>query len=154
MIHPDFFNLSPLSSPESLITHLDLCLVEFDHNGCVTPQSLYDLLGTRDASCFMNVYDRDSRVDDWYYAFYADTSNTDRAPNPIADIITPSQHPPIRGRVLVVLNGPEDGMWEVTEMIDQIRLGKTLWWYFKSGNDPRDVFGERELRRYVRTMAE
>lgn len=152
IIHPDTFSLSPLNSPESLIDHLDLCLVEFDEHGAVSEQSLIDLIGTKDAACFTNAYDRDCRIDDWYYAFYADTSDTTSAPNPIANIIKPSHQALIRGRVLVVLNGPEDGMWEVTQRIDEAQLGRSLWWYLKSGNEVRDVFGERELRRFIRTM--
>lgn len=152
VIHPDAYHLSPLKDPTSLIDHLDLCAVDFDRDGAVTAQSLHDLVGSKEAFCFTNAYDRDSRIDDWYYAFYADPSNTTGALNPIANIVKPAEHPPIRGQVLVVLNGPEDGMWEVMQRIDKIQLGRSLWWYLKSGNEPRDVFGERELRRYIRTM--
>ncbi|EIM87306.1 uncharacterized protein STEHIDRAFT_156287 [Stereum hirsutum FP-91666 SS1] len=152
IIHPDGFDLSPLKDPESLIGHLDLCLVEFDQDGAVTKQSLADLIGSAGATCFTNAYDRDSRIDDWYYAFYADMSDTTSPPNPIADIVKPASDPPIRGRVLVVLNGPEDGTWELTQRISEVVLGRTLWWYRMSGNTVWDVFGERELRRYVRTM--
>lgn len=152
VIHPDAYDLSPLQDPTSLIAHLDLCAVSFDQDGSVAAQSLHDLVGAKDSTCFTNAYDHDSRIDDWYYAFYSNPSNTTGALNPIANIVKPFQHHPIRGQVLVVLNGPEDGMWEVMQRIDETQLGRSLWWYLKSGNEPRDVFGERELRRYIRTM--
>lgn len=152
LIHGNFYGMSPMSNREDFMRHLSFCVVDFDHDGSVTRQSLRDLLGNAGSTCIGNAYDRDPRIDDWYYSFYANTANLYGEPNHIANIITPSNHPPIRGPVLAVLNGPEDGMWEVTEKIDAVKLGQTLWWYFKSGNDPRDVFGERELRRYIRTM--
>lgn len=152
IIHPDDYDLSPLDDPTSLLMHLDLCLVDFDDHGAVKPQSLVDLIGSKDTACFTNAYDHDIRVDDWYYAFYSDSSDTTSAPNPIADIVKPVHHPPIRGRVLVVLNGPAGGKWETSQRIDDVELGRTLWWYLKSGHVVRDVFGERELRRYIRTL--
>lgn len=154
IIHPDDYGLSPLHNPASLHTHLDLCLVEFDEDGAVSTQSLMDLVGSKDVHCFTNAYDRDPSIDDWYYAFYASSSDITSAPNPIADIVKPSHHPMIRGRVLVVLNGPTGGKWETSQRIDDIELGRTLWWYLKSGNEVGDVFGERELRRYIRTLME
>lgn len=96
-----------------------------------------------------NAYDHDTRVDDWYYAFYHIPAASSNKPNPIADIVKPRDHPPVCGPVLVVLNGPEDGMWEVNQRIRIDDLAKTIWWYHKSGNTVGDVFGQRELRRYV-----
>lgn len=51
------------------------------------------------------------------------------------------------------MNGPEDGMWEINQRIRVEDVARTIWWYFKSGNTVGDVFAQRELRRYVRTVA-
>lgn len=152
VIHPDIFAADPMHSPGTLADHLDLCIVDFEPDGSVSPSSFNDLLGDSGGICFTNVYDRDVRIDDWYYSFYHIPTAPITVPNPIADIVKPNEHPPINGPVLVVLNGPEDGMWEVTERIKADGVARTVWWYHRSGNVVADVFGQRELRRYLRTV--
>lgn len=127
-------------------------MVEFDPDGSVSTSSFKDLLGSPSGVCFTNVYDRDVRVDEWYYAFYHIPNGSPDQPNPIADVVKPNGCAPINGPVLVVLNGPDDGMWEVTQKLRIDDVARSIWWYFKSGNTVGDIFGQRELRRYLRTM--
>lgn len=134
-------------------SHLDLCIVEFQPDGSVSSESLLDLLGSSDGVCFANAYDRDVRVDDWYYSFYHVPSGSPQQPNPVADIIRPEEHPPIRGAVLVVLNGPKEGSWGSDQKLRVEDVARTIWWYYRSGNAVKDIFVQRELRRFVRTVA-
>lgn len=57
----------------------------------------------------------------------------------------------VEGPVLVVLDGPAEGKWAMRETIDEDKFARTVWWYFKSGNDASQVYGEREFRRFLRT---
>lgn len=152
IIHPNIFGCDPLHGPETIAQHLDLCAIDFNPDGSISNASFRDLLGNAAGTCFTNAYDRDVRVDDWYYAFYHIPTASPSKPNPIANIVKPDGCPPINGPVLVVLNGPDDGMWETTQRIRIDDVARTLWWYHKSGNEVATVFGQRELRRYVRTL--
>lgn len=127
--------------------------MDFNPDGSVSDTSFEDLLGNKNGRCFANVYDRDVRVDDWYYAFYHNPDALPEHPNPIADIVKGKQQTPIKGTVLVVLNGPEDGSWETEQRICLERVARSIWWYRMSGNTVADVFAERELRRYIRTLS-
>lgn len=141
-----------------MASHISPCSLSFAYDGSIHPDSVKNILQVNDAQFLADVYNRDPSAAEWYYSLYgipsaAAGSNYDRAANPIADIIMPKGSPPVLGPVLVVLNGPSDGIWEVAETIDEERFARSIWWYFKSGNDVSQVLGERELLRFIKTFS-
>lgn len=157
-IFPDAFFGAPMSSFQSLKDHITSCDIGFSPDGSILLKDLEDILGRPGGCHLTSIYDRDQSVDDWYYSLYSlppSSSKTstvyERSPNPVVDAIMREGSPCVEGPVIVVLDGPADGMWEVRETIDEDRFARTVWWYFKSGNDVSQVYGEREFRRFLRS---
>lgn len=97
----------------------------------------------------MNFYDRDEKEYQWYYSAYAAPSDSTRLRNSVMSSITKDD---VTGRVLVVLDGPKGGAWMDSTAINSERLARTIWWYQQSGSDVAEIFGERELRRFVLSL--
>lgn len=155
-IYPDYFGATPTSNLEAMTSHITSCNLAFARDGTIHPDSIKDIFGTEEAQFLVNVYDRTPSVAEWYYTLYGIPSTVDdsaynRAPNPVVDVVMPKGSPPVLGPVLAVLNGPIEGIWEVAETIDEERFARSIWWYLKSGNDVRQVFGEREFLRFIKT---
>lgn len=156
-IFPDAFSGAPMSSLQSLREHITSCDVGFAPDGSILTKDLEDILGESGGQRLVNVYDRSPSVDGWYYSLYAlptNSSNTRTvyasSPNIIANAVMPRGSPCVKGPVLVVLDGPADGVWGIREAIDEDRFARTVWWYFKSGNDVSQVYGEREFQRFLK----
>ena len=158
-IFPDAFSGTPMAGLDTLRDHISPCRVRFTPDGSILAADLDNILGRPGGSLLTNLYDRSPLVDDWYYSLYAVSSTSsdhrttyDNSPNPIVDAIMPKGSAPVLGPVLVVLDGPAEGMWEVHQIIDQDRFARTVWWYFKLGNDVSQVYGEREYQRFIKTF--
>lgn len=143
-----------MSTLEDLIAHVSPCDVKFSPDGSIHSDTFNDILGVPEGVFLVNIYDRTPLVADWYYSLYgiptsASSSDYDRSPNPIVTTVMPKGSQPATGPVLVVLNGPAEGLWEVRETVDEVKFARTIWWYFKSGSDVSQVFGEREFQRFL-----
>lgn len=149
IIHPDIYGENPTDSLAGLRSHLDYCEVTFEDDGDVDKNCLKDLIDAPNGSRIISFYDRHDNICDWYYAAYASTDHSTAPVNTVASEILQRS---IRGRVLVILDGPKDGKWMKNTMIAIDELARTLWWYRQSGSDLAEVFGERELRRFVSTL--
>lgn len=157
-IFPDAFGCAPMSSLDAMSSHISACDVTFEADGTIHHSSFEDILGLPTARFLVNVYDRAPLVADWYYSLYGITepiTNSEYAiaANPIVDAVMPKGSEPVKGPVIVVLNGPSEGIWKVKETIDEYNFARTIWWYFRSGNDVSQVFGEREFQRFIKAYA-
>ena len=54
-----------------------------------------------------------------------------------------------QGSIVIVKNGPAGGAWKEDLGIQLDSLVRSIWWYMRSGNDRAQVFGERELSRFI-----
>ncbi|KAG2084534.1 uncharacterized protein F5147DRAFT_659797 [Suillus discolor] len=89
------------------------------------------------------LFPKDQRVLCWYYHIYHTArSDDERAYHPVMLAIYGKRYCP-RGDVIVVKNGegftPQSAEFDV----EREELGKTLWWYIKSGIDPLKEAQER-----------
>lgn len=110
------------------------------------------LLGGMEVEQVAKFYDRHPQVDGWYYRCYADVSDKDgqmRVTNGSLCEVLGIKHM-IRSLV-IVKDGPADGTWE-TQGVDIEALARTLWWYKMSGNDVKQVAGEREYARFLKNL--
>lgn len=149
IIHPDIHGESSIASLESLRGHLDLCVVSFDDKGAIEEECLRHLLDGDDGCRLFGFYDRDSTECGWYYSVYGTRQPRERIANSIASSLTTTD---VHGRVLVVIDGPKGGEWQTSVALDIDRLARTVWWYRQSGNDVAEVFGERELKRFLSSL--
>jgi hypothetical protein len=96
-------------------------------------------------------YERNTQTNEWYFEVFSavDGEGTDHR-NRLAEVLLPKSNIPLKGDVLVVKNGPENGNWQPEFTIED--LAGTLWWYHMSGRDVSEVFGEREMERFIRSL--
>lgn len=149
VIHPAIFDDNPTESLSGIHSLLDYCEVTFAEDGAIDQKSLSDLITANDPQRLLAFYDRQDSICDWYYAAYADPNDSNSPPN---TIVKDALNLDVRGRVLVILDGPKEGKWMQNEEVDTLKLARTLWWYKQSGSDVTEVYGERELRRFVTTL--
>ncbi|KAG1856183.1 hypothetical protein C8R48DRAFT_675014 [Suillus tomentosus] len=88
-------------------------------------------------------------ITSWYYQIYHTMRVDDNHPyHPVMLEIFGRKNCP-QGELLIVRNGedfdPQSAEWDV----DLEELGKTLWWYMRSGIDPMKEANERRLLRYM-----
>lgn len=157
-IYPDAFDGAPMSTLESLMSHISPCDVKFAADSSIHSDAFKDILDIPEGLLLVSIYDRAPLVADWYYSLYGipsstSSSNYDCSPNPIVNSVMPKGSQVVTGPALVVLNGPKEGMWEVKETIDEEKFARTIWWYLRSGNDVNQVFGEREFHRFLKSFA-
>ncbi|EIM89080.1 uncharacterized protein STEHIDRAFT_154767 [Stereum hirsutum FP-91666 SS1] len=149
IIHPDIHAHDALSSVQSLLYHIDPCHVDFTTDGAIDKACLRDLLDSEGGQPLLNFYDRDEQEYRWYYSAYAAPSASTKLHNSVMSSIAEDA---VTGRVLVVLDGPKGGAWMDSAAISSERLARTIWWYKQSGSNVVEIFGERELRRFVLSL--
>lgn len=101
----------------------------------------------------LDLFPREQNVTDWYYQIYSTArQKDDRAYHPILLEIFGRKRCP-HGSVIIVKNGlnfiPDAPQFD----IDINELGRTLWWYVKSGRDPVTEASERRLMHYIHQSA-
>lgn len=94
---------------------------------------------------------KEKHITDWYYHIYfTSMANDDRAVHPVLMEIFGKKCP--RGQVVIVKNGDEFTPNSPAFDLDCNELGKTLWWYIKSGRDPIIEASERRLMHYIQQL--
>jgi hypothetical protein len=99
-------------------------------------------------------YDRRDTIWEWYYQCYG-LVRFGEAPalTPITGSVASWLGVTFAlDSVVIVKNGPDTGGWRADLSIDSEAVGRSIWWYMRSGNDRAQVFGEREFSRFVRGM--
>ncbi|KAG2155403.1 hypothetical protein DEU56DRAFT_750967 [Suillus clintonianus] len=95
------------------------------------------------------LFPREQHIIEWYYHIYYTTQESDARPfHPVMMEIYGKKRCP-RGALIIVKNG--DGFLPDAPKFDMDinDLGRTLWWYIKSGRDPIKEASERELMRFI-----
>jgi hypothetical protein len=109
------------------------------------------LLKTDHIEAIGKAYERKPSTIDWYFEiFSAKDVSSDLPRNQLVEPLVSGRHYPVRGDMILVKNGPEDGNWNPEFTLDEV--ADVLWWYRKSGRDVTEVFGERELARFLRSV--
>jgi hypothetical protein len=102
-------------------------------------------------------YSRDEGVDGWYYEVYGtvcdnQTHNDEESMHFLSEIFRFPAFVKPGTSVALLKNGPTGGAWETNADEIEIRdVLTSLWFYFRSGKDPKCVFAERELRRFLQS---
>ncbi|KAI0052233.1 hypothetical protein FA95DRAFT_1602174 [Auriscalpium vulgare] len=99
------------------------------------------------------IYDKDSTVHGWYYSLRVPGSRSEGKDDAVKSIVSDLLKPHARaicGIVTVVKDGPwatraewDDGLLYID------RFASTLWWYLSGEAKVDQVFGERELERFL-----
>ncbi|KAI0039443.1 hypothetical protein FA95DRAFT_1504172 [Auriscalpium vulgare] len=149
-LFPDQPPLSPLSSFENLRFHADCCHLPASADGSIAEDEYGALMvkGGAQTKVLLDFYDRNPNAFDWYYTAHglADASAL-HGINSLASILFPSAKTPIYGPVVVVKNAPAS-VWHLQgKAVSDEGVVRTLWWYYKSGSDPDEVYKERTLIR-------
>lgn len=107
-----------------------------------------------DAEETSHFYDRDPHIVSWYYQCYGPVrENRPTRPsrphkNSVAHWLKLVDQRPL----IVMKNGPSNDDWQTNLSITLENVARSLWWYHKSGNNREQVFGERELTRFLRNL--
>ena len=99
-------------------------------------------------------YDRNEHICDWYYQCYAPirpSNNTEKAAktDSIAQWLGLQN---TTGPIIMAKNGPDDAKWRKDMYVDIEVVARTIWWHYASGNDRKQVCGERELARFIQNL--
>ncbi|KAG2148935.1 hypothetical protein DEU56DRAFT_753161 [Suillus clintonianus] len=95
------------------------------------------------------LFPREQHIIEWYYHIYYTIQESDERPfHPVMLEIYGKKRCP-RGALIIVKNG--DGFLPDAPKFDMDinDLGRTLWWYIKSGKDPVTEASERQLMHYI-----
>lgn len=97
------------------------------------------------------LFPKEQKVTHWYYHIYFTTRDDDkRSLHPVLREIFGRKCP--KGEVVIVKNGegfvPDSPAFD----LDCDELGKTLWWYIRSGRDPIQEASERRLMHYIEQL--
>jgi hypothetical protein len=115
----------------------------FDHHAKL-------LLGSDVLVSVGKVYERNPSTTNWYYELFTSGQDAIESNNVVIQYLVPPKRTPVKGDVLLVKNGPRDGQWKAEFTTSDVI--ETLWWYYKSGRDATEVFGERELARFISSI--
>jgi hypothetical protein len=111
------------------------------------------LLNTDEVHTIGKAYERNPSTTDWYFeVFVAGSLTADQvqAKNSLVEGLVSRKHGTVRGDVLLAKNGPKNGDWHAEFTLKEVT--ELLWWYYKSGRDVTEVFGERELARFLTSI--
>jgi hypothetical protein len=111
------------------------------------------LLQSENAIELNKFYDRNHSITDWYYQAYC-SENHHSIPNSIANILKQPRGAQVCGDVLIIKNGPLDGIWEACPDVNTTSLAQTIWWYKVSGQDISTIFGERGFSRVLQELSD
>lgn len=109
------------------------------------------LLKTEHVEAIGKGYKRKPSTIDWYFEIFAVKDVSSNQPrSQLIEPLVAGRHIPVRGDIILVKNGPKDGNWSPELALADV--ADVLWWYLKSGRDVTEVFGERELARFLRSV--
>ena len=100
-------------------------------------------------------YDRQDSTMNWYYQCYSvdeAQSVDDYGFKKTQDALSVSAWLGLtsgQGSIAIVKNGPVGAVWKDDLRMQPDSLARSIWWYMRSGNDRAQVFGERELSRFI-----
>ncbi|KDQ52000.1 hypothetical protein JAAARDRAFT_50463 [Jaapia argillacea MUCL 33604] len=145
-----------ITSPWSPRDRLYGCLSSWEYtsnkDGDMRIEVISELLGIDRAVEVARFYDRCPTYRSCYYHAYGaicSDGDGDTQLNEVMNSVRSRRVDDIVGGVLVVTNRPMDTGQEVLPNVDAEELGKTLWWYHQAGLDHSEVFGCRELERFM-----
>ncbi|KAG1797049.1 uncharacterized protein HD556DRAFT_1306746 [Suillus plorans] len=98
------------------------------------------------------LFPKDQHISCWYYhIYYTARAHDECAYHPVMLAIYGRKYCP-RGDMIIVKNGegftPQSAEFDV----EREELGKTLWWYIRSGIDPLRETQERRMMRYIEQL--
>ncbi|KAG1880089.1 hypothetical protein F4604DRAFT_1922779 [Suillus subluteus] len=114
-------------------------------------QMIERLLPAGEPQELLILYPKEKYITHWYYHIYfTSTPDDDRVLHPALLEIFGKRRP--RGEVVIVKNSEEFAPDSPAFDLDCEDLGKTLWWYIKSGRDPVEEASERRLMHYIQQL--
>jgi hypothetical protein len=97
------------------------------------------------------LFPKEKQITHWYYHIYFTSTTTDnRVLHPVLREIFGKNCP--QGEVVIVKNGEGFAPDSPAFDLDCEELGKTLWWYIKSGRDPVEEASQRHLLHYIKQL--
>ena len=109
------------------------------------------LLKSEEVEAIGKAYERKPSTIDWYFEIFCGKDvPTNQPRNWLVEPLVSRRHGPVRGDILLVKNGPANGDWCPEFTLADV--ADILWWYNKSGRDVTEVFGEREMARFLTSL--
>jgi hypothetical protein len=111
------------------------------------------LLDADEVYAIGKAYERNPTTTNWYFEVFVGErlmGGSVKLKNSLVEPLVSPKHGAVRGDVLLVKNGPKNGNWDEEFTLKEVT--EVLWWYHKSGRDVTEVFGERELVRFMNSM--
>ncbi|KAG2100048.1 hypothetical protein BD769DRAFT_1394039 [Suillus cothurnatus] len=97
------------------------------------------------------LFPKERQITHWYYHIYfTSTPDDNRNLHPVLKEIFGKRCP--QGEVVIVKNGEKFTPDSPEFDVDCEDLGRTLWWYIKSGRDPVEEASERRLIHYIQHL--